>query len=97
VIEVRLLPSAREELRAAAELYDAVAPGLGLEFLGEVERAIIRIRTFPEHGSPYRAETRRVVLRRFPFDVVYLQEAQETVIVAVAHHRRSPFYWRDRL
>lgn len=71
--EPAFLPSAREEFLAAADYYEAASPGLGAEFIEDVERAMKRLATFPKHGSPYVAETRRVVLRRFPFDVIYSQ------------------------
>lgn len=95
--EVLFLPAARDEFFAAAERYEAVSPGLGEAFVAEVERAVSRIATFPDHGSPYVAGSRRIVLRRFPFDVVYLHAADHLLVVAIAHQRRSPFYWRDRI
>lgn len=64
--EIPFLPAAWQELLAAVDHYDAVSPGLGAEFITEVERAIDRITAFPDHGSPYFAMTRRVILHRFP-------------------------------
>jgi plasmid stabilization system protein ParE len=97
VSAVPILPAARQEFLVAAGRYDAQAPGLGEEFIAEVEHATARIAAFPEHGSPYRAGTRRVVLERFPYSVVYQAESEGVLIVAVAHHRRRPDYWRKRL
>ena len=91
------LAAAREELLTAAEYYEAAAPGLGAEFIEDVERAVGRLSTFPKHGTPYVSDTRRIVLRRFPFDIVYLESNSELLIVAVAHQARRPFYWRSRL
>jgi len=91
------LAAAREELLAAAEYYEAASPGLGAEFIEDVERAVGRLSTFPKHGTPYVSDTRRIVLRRFPFDIVYLESNSELLIVAVAHQARRPFYWRSRL
>jgi plasmid stabilization system protein ParE len=97
VPEIAFLPPAREEFLAAAAYYESGSPGLGAEFIDDVERAVNRLATFPDHGSPYVAGTRRLVLRRFPFDVVYLHSQDQVVIVAIAHQRRSPYYWRDRI
>lgn len=94
--EVPFLPAARQEFLAAADRYEAGSPGLGEEFIGEVERAVARIAAFPDHSSPYFGATRGVVLDRFPFDVVYRSD-QGLLVVAVAHQRRKPFYWRARL
>jgi toxin ParE1/3/4 len=95
--DLPLLPEAREEFLAAVEYYNSASAGLGEEFISDIENAVSRIRSFPRHGSPGAGGTRRVVLSRFPFDVVYLEEEEVIVVIAVAHQKRSPFYWRDRL
>lgn len=95
--EVRFLQDARAEFLAAVRYYDEARPGLGNAFIAEVERAEERIAAFPHSGSPHLEETRRVVLRRFPYDLAYLSDERPIMIVAVAHHRRSPGYWKDRV
>ena len=40
---------------------------------------------------------KRLLLHRFPFDVVIVEENGELVVVAVAHHSRRPGYWIVRL
>lgn len=40
---------------------------------------------------------RQVRLRQFPYRLVYMVVSDEIVIVAVAHERRRPGYWQDRL
>jgi toxin ParE1/3/4 len=97
VPDILLLDAAREEFLAAADYYDAVSPGLGEEFIGEVERVADRIKAVPEHGGPHVSGTRRAILRQFPFDIVYLSDTDPILVVAVAHHRRSPGYWRERV
>jgi plasmid stabilization system protein ParE len=92
---VRFHPAARAELRRAVERYNSEAPGIGAALATEVERAVQRIGEFPQLGSPYLVGTRRVILRRFPFSIVYRLEGPDVVIVALAHHRRRPGYWRD--
>ena len=82
--EVTFLPAAREEFLAAAEYYEAASPGLGAEFIDDVERAVQRLATFPAHGSQFVADTRRLVLRRFPFDLVYT-EAESGLLVVAAY------------
>jgi hypothetical protein len=97
VSAVPFLPEAREEFLDAAARYDMQAPGLGEVFIADVEHAVTRIAAFPEHGSPFLAGTRRVVLRRFPHSVVYEVSSAGLLIVAIAHHSRRPGYWRRRL
>lgn len=94
---LRYLTPAREEFLEAVAHYELQSPGLGLEFIEEVEHAIVRLVAFPDHGSRHLAGTRRLVLGRFPFDVVYLADPDEILVVAVAHHKRTPGYWRARV
>jgi plasmid stabilization system protein ParE len=84
------------ELRRAVARYDVESPGVGDQLVAEVEAATARIADFPEHGSPYLAGTRRAILPRFPFSVVYRVDRDGALIVAIAHHRRRPGYWQTR-
>jgi plasmid stabilization system protein ParE len=102
VTPVRLAPEVPDELIAAARWYEARRAGLGREFLDAIEALIPVIargpRSFPrlaDVGS--RFENRRALLGRFPFAIVYLIGAEEIRILAVAHTRRDPGYWLNRL
>lgn len=92
----RYLPLAREELNEAAAFYEASVPGLGEAFLDDVERAIETVRERPGIGASMGRGFRKSILRRFPFTIVYAQRDEEIVIVAIAHQRRRPGYWRGR-
>jgi len=50
----------------------------------------------PEAGSPAGPNRRRVVVARFPYSIVYQHQPNLIRIVAVAHQRRRPGYWRRR-
>jgi len=93
----RFLPEASEELRAAAEYYDAQSVGLGRELVIQVRRLCRMIAESPKVGRSVRPELRRRLVRRFPYSVLYSIENDEVLIVAVAHHRRAPGYWRNRI
>jgi plasmid stabilization system protein ParE len=97
VLEAAFLPDAREEFLAAAGYYEAASAGLGTEFIEDVEHAVKRLATFPQHGSPYVADTRRIILARFPFDIVDISGEAGVLVAAVAHQRRAPRYWRKRV
>jgi hypothetical protein len=96
-LNVEFLDQARLELILASQWYEAEVRGLGGDLLEEVSRSIGRLLEFPRQGKPHLAGTRRIVLQRFPFDVVYLVEPEALIVVAVAAHKRLPGYWRDRL
>ena len=92
----RYLPPAREELNEAAAFYDARVPGLGEAFLDDVERAIETIQENPRIGAAVGRRFRRTLIGRFPFSIIYAEREGEIVIVAVAHQRKRPGYWRGR-
>ena len=62
----------------------------------ELDRAVDLISGRPDTGAPYLANTRRVLLRRFAFFVVYRVRGDNVQVIAVAHARRRPGYWRAR-
>lgn len=84
-------------MQRAARWYEREARGLGGEFLGEVELAFGSVKARPAAGSPLPTGRRRVLLRRFPYAVVYRELAADLVrVLAVAHFRRRPDYWGRR-
>lgn len=89
-------PKARAELERSALFYDGKFPGLGLEFAAEVQIAVAFAYSHPEAGAPVAASFRRVIVRRFPYSVVYRTQSERLYIIAVAHQRRNPNYWNDR-
>jgi toxin ParE1/3/4 len=89
-------PEAEAELRAAARYYELRQAGLGDNFLREVERAAVVAVEHPEAGTPLGSGFRWVLMRRFPYAVVYRDVATHLEIIAVAHLRRRPGYWRTR-
>lgn len=90
-------PDARDEIRSSYEWYLERNVEKADEFLDRVLTLIDLALDYPEIGSPYLYRTRRLLLRSFPFIIVY-QELRETLfIVALSHTSRRPGYWRDRL
>jgi plasmid stabilization system protein ParE len=64
--------------------------------MGEMDRAVQAISLSPERGPQVEEHTRRYLLRRFPYAVIYRAQAERVLVVAVAHMRRRPGYWRGR-
>lgn len=93
---VVFLDAAAEEMTEAAMWYEEKAPGLGADFLTEVQLATDRIASFPQAGALADEQTRRLMVRRFPFGILCRVEAERIVVVAVMHLRRKPGYWRGR-
>jgi hypothetical protein len=101
-VKISVLREAELESAEAAAWYDDRQLGLGDEFLSEVAEAFGRIESNPESFSRLEAyggrhDVRRCVLRRFPYLVVFAWRPDELLVVALAHVRRRPFYWLERL
>ena len=67
-MKVEFHPAADAELRATAVYYEGRLPGLGSEFLVEVESVCSLLGEHQSLGPRLDAEHRRLGLRRFPFD-----------------------------
>ena len=98
----RAEPEASAELSEAALWYERQRNGLGGEFLEAIDAALESIARFPHAGAPVpglppELPVRRIPVERFPFCVVYLQLPNVTRVLAFAHDRRSPGYWRSRV
>jgi toxin ParE1/3/4 len=90
-------PEAKSEMQESASWYDDKVDDLGLDFLLEVKNAESHIVQNPELWPNYEAGTRRYIMQRFPFAVIYLTSEEKVQIIAVAHCKRKPGYWKDRL
>ncbi len=90
-------PEAESEFVAAQDFYDEREFGLGKDFLEEVHETIGRIVSFPNSWPRSSHRTRRCLCNRFPYSVIYRHTETELTIYAVAHQKRKPGYWRNRL
>jgi hypothetical protein len=95
--EYEFLEPAQFELEEEVKYFNEQQVGLGYEFAKEVADTISRILKYPEAWSKLSKRTRRCRTRRFPYGVIYQIRADKILVVAVAHLRREPFYWRDRI
>jgi len=87
---------AEQELHDAASYYTALRPGLGQAFLDEVERTVAQLVAYPEAAPLVNRIVRKKLVRRFPYSVMYSIRPAGIRILAIAHQKRRPFYWRGR-
>jgi plasmid stabilization system protein ParE len=97
----RIEPEAADELDQAVWWYESRRPGLGQELLAAVDECLDLMARWPGAGSlvpglPPDLVVRRAPVRRFPYHVVYLDTESGIRILAFAHDRRRPDYWRSR-
>lgn len=93
----RFVTAARLEFLAEVIYHNEAQPGLGERFTAAVEEATARALAFPLSGSPSRSNTRKIIVKGFPFSIFYRPESDGIVIFAVAHHARRPFDWQSRI
>jgi plasmid stabilization system protein ParE len=92
----RFLPPAEEEMIGESLFYQVVSRELGQDFLDDVQRVIDLLVEQPNLGRAVGRGLRRALLSRFPFSLIYATESDAILIVAVAHQKRRPDYWRKR-
>jgi len=90
-------PAAAQEAESAYDWYAARDLSAAHSFREELRHAVDAVAnhplTWPRHGQ----RARRYIFTRFPFSLVYRIRGDEIEVVAVAHGRRRPGYWRSRL
>jgi toxin ParE1/3/4 len=94
---VEIHPAAIEELQGAIAWYLDRSRAAAANFAAEVERAIEQVSESPGRWPRGKWAARRFILRRFPFVIVYRETETTIQVVAIAHGRRRPGYWKQRL
>src|SRR4051794_9258881 len=95
-IPVEFHPLAIAEARAARRWYARRSPEAADRFIAELDRAIDPISSNPSICPSYFHGTRVRRLRRFPYLLVFRQRATVLEVIAVAHGKRRPGYWKNR-
>jgi plasmid stabilization system protein ParE len=90
-------PAARREITDAHGWYIRQSVQAADGFYEELLPALDRVHARPRLYPPHFYGTQRVVLDRYPFSIVYRELLHEIQIVAVAHAKRRPGYWTNRL
>jgi plasmid stabilization system protein ParE len=88
---------ASEEVEEARRWYRQRSESAEESFLRELDHAISQVVEAPERWPAHVAGTRRYVFPTFPYSLVYFAEKHIVAVVAVAHEKRKPAYWRKRL
>ncbi len=90
-------PTAAGEVVAAFEQYFQIDPAVAAKFETELQHAEAQVLRSPETWAAYLYGTLAFRLHTFPFVLVYIVHDEKDFVVAVAHTRRRPGYWRTRL
>ena len=93
---VEFLAAARKEVAEAFEWYQERSAEAADSFVRELGRGLGLIAESPDVWPSFELNSRRYILRRYPYSVIYRPDATRIVVVAVAHHSRKPGYWHNR-
>ena len=96
-MRARFLKPAEAEVEEAVAYFDSQREDLGDRFEQDLLDTVTLIAERPLIGKPITKQVRKFRLRKFRYNVIYVVDDQEVIVVAVAHHRRRPRYWRSRL
>jgi len=100
--QIIVLDEAEDELIAAERWYENRRPGLGREFRLAIDEAMERLNAAPLAAAPALSlptslGARQVIVKRFPYSVIFIEHEADLWLVAFAHQSRRPGYWRNRL
>jgi hypothetical protein len=96
-MRIKILAVAEQELSEAMDYYNQQCAGLGYEMLLEVKESINRIKSFPEAWPKISDSTRRCLVHRFPYGILYKPKKNEIIVYAIMHLQRDPEKWTNRL
>ncbi|MDH3504408.1 MAG: type II toxin-antitoxin system RelE/ParE family toxin [Nitrospirota bacterium] len=96
-MKVRFYKAAQIEFDSAVEYYENQLSGLGVRYRHEVLESLERIKLFPDAYSPISKRTRRCLVCKFPYGILYKATSDEIIVVAVAHLHQRPDYWVSRI
>ena len=96
ILNVVFRPAARAEFDSATLWYEDRQPGLGVQFVAEIDRAVDIASKNPDR-YPFKYKNIRCTrARRFPYSIFYTVETEQIVVLAVFHARRDPAVWQAR-
>ena len=94
---VVIRPEAEDDLKVAFAWYEDRRQGLGYDFLLQVDAGLRFIERNPKiFPSEYKG-TRKYLVKRFPYKIIYLIEDATTVVLAIMHGKRNPKSTKERI
>jgi toxin ParE1/3/4 len=96
-LQLLIRPEAEADLAEAFVYYESCQVGLGDAFLTSVKSSLDIALKQPDLYPRLYKNLHRVLTHRFPFGVFYLIDANQLIVIACLHVRRSPNAWRDRM
>ena len=90
-------PEAEAEMADAFDWYEDRVPGLGSDFLLCVDAIFNAILRAPQQYPRVHKTARRALTRRFPYQVIFVEDDERIVVLSVFHASRNPKHWQERI
>jgi len=97
LISIHIEPAALSDIEQASDWYESQRPGLGTEFILQLDRLLEQAGSNPEAYVKVYREFRRALLRRFPYAVYFILRNGTLRVQAVLHQHRSEAFVSSRL
>lgn len=91
-----LSDEAEAEIEEAVAYYEAIQSRLADDLLDRIEHGLNRIADLPATWPTHLRDTRRYLIKQFPYALVYRVQGGVPYVLAFAHQARKPGYWQDR-
>lgn len=97
-MKIEFLEPAESEFDEAVAYYNNEQANLGERFQQEIQKSLLRIANYPKSYQQISARSRRCIVAKFPYGIIYQYREKENTIlvVAIAHLHRKPNYWLSR-
>lgn len=89
-------PEAEAEMADAFDWYEDHVPGLGSDFLLCLDAVLNAILRSPQQYPRVHKIVRRALMRRFPYEVFFVENNECIIVLSVFHAKRQPKHWRER-
>jgi toxin ParE1/3/4 len=93
-VKVEFSELAEEQFREAQAACRDSSPERAKRFAAEVRKVVRRIGRYPEVGHAING-TRRMILRRFPYSLLYEISEGKVYITKLLNQKQEPDYWAD--
>ena len=88
---------AEQDLAEALAFYREESEALAGRLYDEINRLIAEVCAAPQLYRVVANPVRRHFSETFPYAVLYVEKPDHIAILAIAHFKRRPGYWRERL
>lgn len=97
ILPVLLRDEAQIDVSQAARWYDRRVPGLGTDFIRNIDACLTLISRDPAMFPEVYRHARVGLPRKFPYLIIYRVFPEYISVVAVIHGSRHPRRWKSRV